>query len=68
MNIYDSLEMLLSHHGVEIKMETFSDGWIDITITDYGDVIGKKTIKPESSIKNIFPKLVKQVLESKRWS
>ena len=68
MNIYESLEVLLAHSHTEVKLESFGDGWINITITNYGDVIGLKQIKPENSIRSSFPRLVKQVLEDKRWS
>ena len=68
MNIYESLEVLLAHPHTELKMESFGDGWIDITIVNYGYLVIRKTIKPESSIRNVLPKLVKQALEDKRWS
>ena len=68
MNIYDSLELLLAHPHTELKMESFGDSWIDITISNYGDIVASKTIKPESHIKNVLLKLVRSALEDERWS
>jgi hypothetical protein len=68
MNIYESLEMLLAHPHTELKMESFGDGWIDITISNYGDELVRKTVKPESNIKNILRRMVVKTLEDKRWS
>lgn len=68
MNIYDSLETLLSYPGASIEMSALDNGSIYILVVYEERILKRKIVGADSHLKNILKRTIEAVLEDKRWS